>query len=235
MKIGPHPGMRRLKQFAHRSDGDDLAVRQCRDAVADGIQAGEIVRDHEHRQSQCFLQCLDQHIEIARPAIGSSPRSARRETRSRDRVRARGPTPRAWSCLRTIRKETLSPSFRLQPDRHFELGGGDLVHQRVRQHQIFAKGKLDDFAAPLMTKTTRPAGTECPIVPRHSALTRSRLSPIAVPITSISPPCRGMRPMMVRIRTDLPPPEAPDQAEDLASAHVQRQVVDHDMPAKTDH
>jgi hypothetical protein len=31
-----------LKQIAHRSDGDDLAVRQRRDAVADGIQAGEV-------------------------------------------------------------------------------------------------------------------------------------------------------------------------------------------------
>ena len=40
VKIGPHPGMLGLKQFAHRSDGDDLAVRKCCDAVADGIQAG---------------------------------------------------------------------------------------------------------------------------------------------------------------------------------------------------
>ena len=66
MKIGPHPGMLGLKQFAHRSDRDDLAVRECCDAVADGIQAGEIMGDHEHRQPQRFLQCLDQDIEIAR-------------------------------------------------------------------------------------------------------------------------------------------------------------------------
>jgi hypothetical protein len=32
--------------------------------------------------------------------------------------------------------------LRHQPD-HFELRGGDLVHQRVRQHQIFAQRKLD--------------------------------------------------------------------------------------------
>ena len=49
VKIGPHPGMLGSKQFAHRSDRDDLAVRERGDAVADGIQAGEIVGDHEHR------------------------------------------------------------------------------------------------------------------------------------------------------------------------------------------
>ena len=65
MKIGPHPGMLGLKQVAHRSDGDDLAVGQRRDAIADGIQAGEVMGDHEHRQPQRFLQCLDQGVEIA--------------------------------------------------------------------------------------------------------------------------------------------------------------------------
>jgi hypothetical protein len=28
---------------------------------------------------------------------------------------------------------------------------------------------------------------------------------------------------------------SPDQAENLAFAHIQRQVVDHDMPAEADH
>jgi len=130
-----------LKQLAHRSDGDDLAVRQCRDAVADGIQAGEVVGDHEHRQPQSFLQCLDQRIEIAR----------------RNRVQARG-----WLVEkhnRRIERECAGQGHALghasrqfgrkllavlwlQPD-HFELGSGDLVHQCIRQHQIFAQGKLD--------------------------------------------------------------------------------------------
>lgn len=33
VKIGPHPRMLGLKKFAHRSDGDDLAIRQRRHAV----------------------------------------------------------------------------------------------------------------------------------------------------------------------------------------------------------
>lgn len=33
--------------------------------------------------------------------------------------------------------------------------------------------------------------------------------PIGRPVTSMVPPWRGMRPMMVRISTDLPPPDAP--------------------------
>src|SRR6185503_19496350 len=65
MKIGPYPGMLGLKQFAHRSDGDDLAVGQRSDAVADGIEAGEVMGDHEHREPQRLLQCLDQGVEIA--------------------------------------------------------------------------------------------------------------------------------------------------------------------------
>src|SRR5438445_365952 len=87
-----------LKQVAHRSDGDDLAVRQRRDAITDGVEAGKVVGDHEHRQPQ------------------------------------------------------------------------------------------------------RPAAL---------CVLRSWLSPIVAPITSISPLRRGMSPIMVRIKTVLPPPEAP--------------------------
>src|SRR5258707_1394421 len=66
VKIGPHPGMLGLKQFAHRPDRHYLAVSKGRHAVANGVEAGEVMGDHEHRQPQRFLQRLDQHVEIAR-------------------------------------------------------------------------------------------------------------------------------------------------------------------------
>ena len=48
VKIGPDPGVLGVKQFAHRSDGHDLAISQRRDAVADGIEACQIMRHHKN-------------------------------------------------------------------------------------------------------------------------------------------------------------------------------------------
>src|SRR5688572_13857619 len=63
-EIGLHPGMWRLKDVRHRTDGDDLTRCQCGDAVADGVQTVEVVRDHEHRQAKGLLQRLDQRVEL---------------------------------------------------------------------------------------------------------------------------------------------------------------------------
>ena len=56
-------------------------------------------------------------------------------------------------------------------------------------------------------KTGHPAGTEYPNARLQSAVARP--SPIAVPLTSMVPLRLGINPMMVRISTDFPPPEAP--------------------------
>ncbi len=55
------------------------------------------------------------------------------------------------------------------------------------------------------------------------------------PITSISPLRRGMRPMIVRISTDLPPPEAPTRPRISPLRTSSDKMIDHDMPAETDH
>src|SRR6266436_8130700 len=65
VKIGPHPGMLGLKQLAHRSDGDDLAVRQGRDAIADGIEAGEVMGDHEQDRKSTRLNSSHGYISYA--------------------------------------------------------------------------------------------------------------------------------------------------------------------------
>ena len=63
-----------MKHLVHRSDGDDLTGCQRRDAIADGVQAVEVVRHHEHCQAERLLQCLDQRIEFG----GSDRVKARR-------------------------------------------------------------------------------------------------------------------------------------------------------------
>ena len=146
VEIGPHPGMLGLKQFAHRSDGDDLAVRERRDAIADGVQAGEVVGDHEHRQPERLLQCLDQGVEIAGRDRDRAPRSARRETRSRDRARARAPAPRAWSCRPTVRTGNLSPSSGISPTIS-SLAVAISSISASRQHQILAQAETGCSAA----------------------------------------------------------------------------------------
>src|SRR3974377_2561038 len=72
VEIGPHPWMAGLKKFMHGPDRDDLAIRQRRNAVANGVEAGEIMGHHEYRHPQRFLQGPDQRIEIARRDRGQS-------------------------------------------------------------------------------------------------------------------------------------------------------------------
>src|SRR5258708_1070599 len=221
VEIGPYPGMLGLKQFAHRSDGDDLAVRQRRDAVADGIQAGEVMGDHEHRQPQCFLQCLDQDIEFARRnGIQTRGRLVEKHDRGIERERA-GQRHAFGHAARQFGRKLVA-ILRYQPD-HFELGGSDFVHQFGRHHQIFAQWKLDVLShrqernhpsllhpnPPPPPPPPLPPPIPSPQPPAALRVLRSLVSAIAAPITSIVPLCRGMSPMMVRIKTDLPPPEAP--------------------------
>ena len=56
-----------------RTLDDDLAVGEHCDAVANGVEAVEIVGDHQHREAERLLQCLDQRIEFAR-CDGIQPR-----------------------------------------------------------------------------------------------------------------------------------------------------------------
>ena len=65
------------------------------------------------------------------------------------------------------------------------------------------------FCRTVSDENSAPCWNRMPHRPAALWVVRSWLPPIAAPITSISPLCRGMRPMIVRIKTDLPPPEAP--------------------------
>ena len=75
-------------------------------------------------------------------AIGSSPEVGS----SRNTIAGSSASARASATRLVMPPDSsdgnLSPSSGSKPD-HFELGGGDLVHQRSRQHEVLAQRKLD--------------------------------------------------------------------------------------------
>jgi len=130
-----------LQQFTHRPDRDDLAVGQRRHAVADRIEAGEVVGDHEHGQSQRLLQRLDQGVEIAGgDRIEPRGRLVEKHDRGIERERARQRHALGHAAGQFGGK--LVAVLRPQSD-HFELGRRDLVHQRIRQFEVLSQRKLD--------------------------------------------------------------------------------------------
>ena len=94
-----------------------------------------------------------------------------------------------------------------QPD-HLQLRRRELIEQSLRNFKILAHRKLHVLAGRSARRTTRPAGTGCPNAAdilhgggRHRSGHRAH---------DLDRPARvGIRPMMVRSRTDLPPPDAP--------------------------
>src|SRR5260370_6180340 len=66
VEIGFDPRMLGTKQIVHCTNGDDFALAERGDAIANNIQTGEIVRDHEYRQPKRLVQLLDNGVEVAR-------------------------------------------------------------------------------------------------------------------------------------------------------------------------
>src|SRR3546814_1931212 len=64
-KIAPDPGVIGSFEISDRRDGNDCPVCKDGDAVADGIERVEIVRDDEHRQAQRVAQRADEVVELA--------------------------------------------------------------------------------------------------------------------------------------------------------------------------
>ena len=70
-----------------------------------------------------------------------------------------------------------------------------------------------------------------PIAELSCGSARSR----SMPSTSMLPARLGSRPMMVRNSTDLPPPDAPTRPRISPAPHVEREMVEHDLIAESDH
>ena len=67
-KVG-YPRILAMREQLPRRSAGDLAVRCCVEeyaSVADGEDAGELVRHHDHRRSEAGAQIEDQLVETAR-------------------------------------------------------------------------------------------------------------------------------------------------------------------------
>ena len=205
-EIGFHPRVLGGQHGGNRPGGDDLAVGQDGDAVAHRMQAVEIVRHHEDREPQRALQGADQVVELA----------------GADRIEPRG---------RLVEKDDLGIERERAGERH-PLGhaagqfGGILVADVGRSptisslaSAISSSSRCDSrrysrignwtFWRTVSEENSAPCWNRMPqrrSSPRRSVSVATSRS---TPNTSIAPVRRGTRPMMVRISTDLPAPEAP--------------------------
>ena len=190
-------------------DRHHLAVGQRGDAVADRVQAVEVVGDHEHGEPERLLQRPDQRVEVA----GGDRIEARgrlvEEHDLRDRARARGRAPRAWSCRRTARRETCRRRRRVEPD-HLELGHRHLVASAPRDRSRYSRIGNCTFCSTVSEENSAPCWNRTP--QRRSIARRSaRRSPCRDrrPAPRSCPAAWAARPMIVRSSTDLPLPEPP--------------------------
>src|ERR1700730_15242636 len=141
MEVRLDPWVIGTKQLAHRPDRNEFAGSERRDAVANGIQAGKIMGDHEDCQSEGFLQRFDQIVEVPRR---DGIQSRRRLSEKHDC---------GVECERTRQRDALGHSagefgrklvaiLQRQTD-HLELGGRNLIHQRFGEDKIFPHRKLN--------------------------------------------------------------------------------------------
>jgi hypothetical protein len=229
VEIGFDPRMLGTKQIVHWTNGDDFALAERGDAVANNVQAGEIVRDHEYRQPKRLVQRLDKGIEVAR---GDRVQTGRRLVEKHDRgvecqrARQRNPLRHpagklGWKLVAVLRRQT----------DHLELGSRDFIHQRVGKHEILAQRKLNVLAngqrrkqRPLLEQNARPAGCGPDL---------ATLADAASDELDTTASLRN-KPDDCPHQHGLATPGGSDQAEDFTLANVQRQMVDHGLSAEPD-
>ena len=139
-EISLHPRMFASEHRFDRAFGDDLAVGERRDAVADIVQAVEIVRHHEDGKPQGLLQGPDQGIEIA----GGDRIEARGRLVEKDNFRIESQRASERDALHHAAREFGGKFGGVvcgHPD-HFELRYRHFIHEPLRKMQIFAHRKL---------------------------------------------------------------------------------------------
>ncbi len=141
MKILADPGVILGHHVVDCTGHQHLFLGQDGDPVAYGVEAVEVVRDHEHGQPQRRLQIFDQFVERRRPdRIEPGGGLVQEHDLRVERERPRQPRPLAHAA-RQFRGE-LRPRLRRQahkPDLHRR----DLVHQLLRQMQMLLQRDLN--------------------------------------------------------------------------------------------
>ena len=119
---------------------DDLAVSQGRDTVASTVEAVQVVRHHEDREPKRALERQDEIVELGgRDRVEAGSRLVEEHDLGIEGQRARqghalghaaGKLGGELAAIRGLEAH------------HFELGGGNLIHQPFRQLEVFPHGKL---------------------------------------------------------------------------------------------
>ena len=65
VKIGSDPGVLRTDELLDRSHLDDFPVGESGDAIADSVQAVQIMRHHKDGEAERLLQGRNQRVEVA--------------------------------------------------------------------------------------------------------------------------------------------------------------------------
>jgi hypothetical protein len=127
-EVGFEPRMLGREHGLDRAGGDHAALRQHGDAIADRVQAVEVMGDHEHAQSQRALQRADQFVELGGADRIEAGRRFVEENDvgiERERARQRHALDHAAGKLGRI----FAAHVGAQAD-HFQLGQRDLLDQR---------------------------------------------------------------------------------------------------------
>ena len=145
-EIGSDPRMLGGSDRLHRSLSHDLAVGQRRNAVAGGIQAVEVVGDHEYGDAERMLQRADEHVEGARrDRVEARGRLVEEHNLWIERQRAGEPDTFGHAAGQLGRE--LVGILRTETD-ELQLHHGQVVHQVLGQVEELAHGELDIFLAP---------------------------------------------------------------------------------------
>ena len=182
-----------------------LPLAEHGDAVADRVEAVEIVGDHEHGQPQGRLQGRDELVELA----------------GADRVEAGGrlveeQTPGSSASARASAARLIMPPESSEGSFSAASGGrptsrssaSPVRAQRRRDVEVLAHRRLDVLPH-------GEAREQRALLEQHAPArsTRARSGGVSAsrsrPSTSIVPARFGCRPRIVRVSTDLPAPEAP--------------------------
>ena len=217
----------------HRALGDDLAVGERGDAVADGCRLSRSwVTMKTVRPSVC-CSVADQRVEFAGgDRIEPGGRLVEKNDLRIERQRARQ-RRRAWSCRRTARRDTCrrpspvsptisslasasSSSSRCERSRYSRIGNWTFWRDGERREQ---RALLEqDAPAPLDRRAARCRSTRSEVDGRTLRIVAWRL---------------GMRPMMRAQEHRFAAARAADEAEDLAAPHVEREMVEHDAARRS--
>src|SRR5574337_3072 len=229
MEIGFEPWIVGTQEFFNLSNGDDLAMAQHRDAVADGEQAVEVVGDHEDGEAKRLLQRGDEVVEIAsRDRIEPGGRLVQKDDVGieRDGARERGALGHAarqlgWKLVGGV----------LRQADEVELLRRKPVHEGLRQAQMLAHRRLDvlpDVEAreerPLLKEDAPALADEEPLLERQlveiAAKNFDRAGALA------------QKPQDRARQHGLARPRGADETQDLAPVEVEIEAVEHQPVAE---